>query len=283
MKINIWLNNYYNKYNVSVKQSYNHIGVKLFHKIIDGTNKDDLIILRGEPTIHPFLWQLLNKLENRNYILSTESNQSKPLISYKKQIPYISFRYDGFLNDKIRGNRPLSLNMNEILKEFSGRETRFRIEYTISSFNIEYLDADILILSKMMRQYSRMKEPYFIIYQQSEIFDQLDYIWTPLSHEKIIELNKNSLLTKRTLTFFSAWLNKKDFNCISPRNEITIDSYGKVRLCQSLRFYDIIGDLQKENYIDILNNTKEIRQNAIECPMRKQCWLAYHSKDNVNA
>lgn len=283
MKVNIWLNDYYNKYNSVPLDVYNHIEIDIFNNIIDSLSEDDLIILRGEPTIHPFLWQILNKLEGKNYILSTESAQSKSLVNYKKQIPYISFRYDGFSNDQIRGNRPLSLNMNEILREFSGRKTKFRIEYTISPFNLEFLETDILILNKMFNKYSEMKEPYFVIYQQSEIYNQHDYIWTPLSHNKIIELNKKSLLTKRTLTFLSSWLNKKNYNCISPQKEFVIDSFGKVRLCQSMRFHEVIGDLQKNNFKEIIEKTKEIRQGALECPMRNQCWLAYHCKDNANA
>ena len=283
MKINIWLNDYYNRYNLSPKNQYNHIDVELFHKIIDETNKEDLIILRGEPTIHPFLWQLLNKLEDRNYILSTESTNINPLINYKKNIPYISFRFDGYQNDQIKGQRSLSLNMNKIISEFSGKQTILRIEYTISPYNMEYLDADMMLIRKIVNQHSKMKNPYFVIYQQSEIYNHQGYIWTPLSKEKINQLNKFGLLSQRSMKFFDAWLNKRDYSCLSPRNQLVIDYNGDVRLCQSMRFYDIIGSVKEENLQDIVNNTKSTRDKASECPMRQQCWLAYHYKDNVNA
>ena len=282
MKINIWLNNYYSKYGPVVLRPNQHIEVGLFNQVIDLTNEDDLIILRGEPTVHPFLWQLLNKLQGRNFILSTESSNPSSLINYKKDIPYISFRYDGYLNDQIRGSRPLSINMAKILQKFSGEETTLRIEYTISPYNLDFLDADTLLMRKMLDQYSKMKEPYFVIYQQSEIYNQTGYIWTPLSKEKIVELNKRSLLTKKTLQLFNAWINKADYSCTALRDEIVIDPEGKVRLCQSMRFNEIIGDLNTSSLTDIVDNSKEKRSQASECPMRKQCWLAYHYKENVS-
>lgn len=281
MKINIWLNDYYNRYNLSVKKTYSHIDVELFNSIIDSLSDDDLIILRGEPTIHPFLWQILNKLNNKNYILSTESSKPEPLVKYKKHIPYLSFRYDGFMNDVIRGKRPLTLNMFTILSEFSARETTLRLEYTISPYNLEFLEADILNLRLLVSKYSRMKQPYFVIYQQSEIYDQTSYAWTSLSKNKIQELNKKSLLTEKNLKFFDAWLNKRETPCMSPRNEIVIDSSGIVRLCHSLRFHETLGDLKNDSLSSILEKSSQVRNNAIECPLRKQCWMAYHYKDNV--
>lgn len=282
MKINIWLNDYYNKYGQSQKSIYNQIDVSLFNKIVDESEEDDLLILRGEPTIHPFLWQLLNKVQHKNWILSTEAATINNIINYKKPIPYLSIRWDGFMNDNIRGKRPLTLNIQKLLSEFSGRDTKLRIEYTISPYNLEYLDADMVLLQKMMLQYSKMKEPYFIIYQQSQIYNYSGYIWTPLSKEKIKQLNSKGLFTDKTMKFFDSWLNKRDYSCISPRQEIVIDYEGNVRLCQSMRFHDVIGNIKNESLQDIIDNTIELRNKASECPLRKQCWLAYHYKDNVN-
>jgi MoaA/NifB/PqqE/SkfB family radical SAM enzyme len=282
LKINIWLNDYHNKYNQSPKSNYNHADVNLINKIVDESSEEDVFILRGEPTIHPFLWQILNKLQNKNFILSTESANTDNLISYKKNIPYLSFRWDGFINDKIRGKRPLTLNMQKILSSLSSKETQLRVEYTISPYNLEYLDIDMIILQKMMNEYSRMKQPYFVIYQQSEIYDYNGYIWTPLSKEKISQLNSKGLFTEKTMKFFDSWINKRDYSCTAPRNELTIDYQGDARLCQSMRFHEIIGNVNLDSLQDIISSSKSIRDKASECPFRKQCWLAYHYKDNVN-
>lgn len=282
MKINIWLNDYYNRYNLLPKDTYSHIDVDLFSSIIDDTNENDLIILRGEPTIHPFLWQLLNKLQDRNFILTTECAQTNNLLNYKKSIPYLSFRWDGFLNDQIRGKRPLTINMKKLLAEFSGHETQLRVEYTISPYNLEYLDVDMLILQKMMLEYSKMKQPFLVVYQQSQIYNQEGYVWTPLSRDKIKDLNSKGILTQKTMKMLDGWLKKTDYSCIAPQSELTIDNQGRVRICQSLRFGDIIGDLKNNSLQDIITNTEEIRSDTAECPLKNQCWLAYHYKDNIN-
>lgn len=281
MKIDIYLNDYFNKYNNPIKStdSYQQLDFSTIKKIY---NYDDLFILRGEPTIYPYLYQVLDLFkDSKNYILTTEATQIESLINYRQQIPYISISYDGYMNDEIRGHRGLTLNIISLLKHLSETSTTTRFCYTINPSNLEWIQIDIKILQKFVSTYSNMKAPYFSIYQKSVIFGEPNFVWTPLSKEVIDQLNASGLLTQKNLTYLRSWFNKAEYSCTSPQEEIVVMPDSTVRLCQSLRSSEVLGNLQTQQLSDILTSSQQIRKDAENCPFKYQCWLAYHHKDNL--
>lgn len=279
MKINLILNNYF----VNYKEQYQKPTFELNFDIIKKIPLDNnLIILRGEPTVYHAIHEVLDLLHKKNYILTTDGEKVENLFIWKGKIPYISFNYDGFINDTLRGNRNyLTKNILRALNYYAGKST-LRLAYTLNPLNKEWLDVDISILRHLYEKYVNMKKPYFMIHQQGIFFNQVDFSWTPIDINIINKMNKASILTDKSLRYFAAYHDQAKYSCIAPQNEITIDYEGIVRLCMSFKFDTILGDLNKQSFEEIIDSSEEIRNSAESCNKKQKCWLSLHCKENLN-
>lgn len=278
MKISLFLNNYFTKYNSQNKQEIINLNYNIIKNIY---NEKDTFILRGEPTLRNDLHKILSLFKKNNYILMTDCSNLNILTQYKSTIPYITFYWDGIINDSIR-NKNLNLNLFKALNYFSGKETITRLTYTINNLNLPWINVDSLALRNFISIYPKMKLPYIVLFQQTDLFQQNNFIWPKLSKLTVNEMNKKSILTEKTYKSLLAWCDKKPYNCIAPQNEIIVMYDGTVRTCMSYRFNEILGDLNTTPFSEILKNSEKIRTQCTNCPFREKCWLSYHHKDSIN-
>lgn len=239
-------------------------------------------ILRGEPTTYPYLYEVLDALQGKNFILSTDGHNPDTLIRYKGKIPYLVLNYDGFTNDKLRNNSNLTRNMLRLLDYFGNRtDMTTRIQYTISKMNLSWIKADAEILLRFYELYPNIKKPYFVIYQQTEIYNQEVFTWVGLGPETVKMLNHKGLLSAKNLAYMNAWLDKEDYECISPSNEMVMAWDGTFRICQSMRFGEEIANVEDDTLDEIILTTQDMREDCKTCPFRSQCWLAFSYKDSI--
>ncbi len=280
MKINVYCNDYFMAYNqAQPNQNIKNLRTGFIKGIY---NKDDLFILRGEPTLHYDFSDVLDTFKNKNYILTTHGNDIEKITSYEKSIPYISFNWDGFANDIIKGYKPLTSNIMKALQFLQSKNTTTRIAYTISPYNIKWLQADLIIMRKMMDSFPNMKQPYFMLYQQGTYYSQENFAWTNLTSENIDMINKSGLLTEKNKNYLFGWFKQKEYNCVSPRNELVIMPDASVRLCQSIRMNEVVGNLNDMNLQQIIEHTEDVRSSTINCQHKSTCWFACNYKDNIN-
>lgn len=282
MKIDIHLNNHYPKYNRSPmkEEELEQASLKHVKRIIKSGNH--IYILRGEPTLYPYLYEVLDALQGKEFILTTSGYEPEKLIRYQKKIPYLVINYDGFINDKIRNHEGLTRNILKLLDYFGQRQNMTtRIQYTISKMNLKWLKADAEIIINFYALYPNLKKPYFIIYQQTEIYNQEVWTWVGLGKESVSLLNHKGLLSEKNLAYLNAWLDKEDYICVSPQTEMVMASDGKFRMCQSMRFGEEIGDIEEDTLEEIIESTEDMRKDCEQCAYRSQCWLAFSFKDNI--
>ena len=280
MKINLFINDYVPVYQRKLNQTntLKNISLELVKKIY---RPEHTYVLRGEPTEHPKFRELLDIFTEKNYILMTEASKLSSLIGYQGEIPYISFSYDGFQNDQIRGNRNLTYNVMKALEHFSQKDTQLRIEYIISQNNYEWFEIDVVILKKLMSLYPKMKQPYYVLFQEGDYFKKKDFTWVPLTEQAVLRANALGVLTQKNLDFLKAYLERKEYSCIALKDEIIVMSDGTVRLCLSHKFNEIIGDINSSTLEDIISSTQPIRDACVGCEYKLSCWLAYHYKESI--
>ena len=271
------MNNFFIHYNNSNPSPSSHIDVSLVEKI---ASPDDLFILRGEPNYHPQLHDLLDVLKNSRLIYTTHAFNIDALLSYKRTLPYVSFHYDGIQNDRIKQQSGLTVNILRALNAMSSHVSVTRLAYTLSPFNKDWIDGDIGLLRQFYENYRNMKKPYFLIYQQGKYFSQPNFAWTSINKTFIDHVNRSGILSQKDLQFFLSFFSKVDYNCLALQDELVIDWNGDVRLCMSHRWNEIIGNIRDQSLEDIKASTKDIRQTS-QCPVRHQCWMAYHYKDSI--
>ena len=279
MKTNIYLNDYliaYNKPKPDISR-INHISFDVLTKL---AKLDSKFIFRGESSVCPYLYETLDLFKDKDYILSTDGTNASTITNYKGKIPYLSIRYDGWMNDTIRRNHELSYNVKKILDHFKNTDTVLRFEYVISPYNLSWLKVDLDIIRNYLDQYPTMKQPYFLLYQKADIFNENEFSWVPLTKESIELMNSKTIITQKTLDAMIAWYNKEEYKCISPQNELTVWYDGTLRICQSLRSKEVIGNLNTDD-LSIIESSLETRKSVEDCPYRGQCWLFYHYKDNI--
>lgn len=280
MKISLFLNDYFVNYNKKPMTSQQQLNRSIIQELY---NEDDLFILRGEPTMRPDFKQVLDIFKSKkNYILTTHLEDVQKVLDYDRTIPYISINWDGILNDNIRGRKNYTSNLIQVLNSFRSKATIQRINYTISQYNIAFLDVDAKAMKRFMTLYPKMKQPYFNIYQKGYYYNNDDFTWPPFGRNQITMLNKEGVLTQKNFDYLLGWVTKQDYKCTSIQDEVTILPDATVRLCQSHRMIEVLGSLKEKSLKDILEDSKEKIQQAKNCPLREQCWFAHHRKDSYD-
>ena len=275
MKLSIYLNNYFVKYNKKQTPPTENLSIKILK---DLSETDHQFIFRGEPTYRNDLPKILKLFRRKDYILTTDATDVDKILEFDKSIPYLSVKWDGINNDMIRGEKPLSLNMNRLFERVNYQQAR--IEYTFSPYNKDSWEYDLAQLEYFMKKY-KLKQPYFSMYQQGQIYNEENFKWLNITKEFISKLNHKGLLTQKTLDYLNNWTKKQLYTCTSPQNELVIMYDGSVRLCQSHRMNEVIGSLKDNTLDEVIKTSEDIRKQAEGYPLRQQCWLSYHYKDNV--
>jgi len=120
---------------------------------IKTTEKPNLILLGGEPTLHPDLAQVIGYAKSKGFAVTVDSNgylfhdllnRTSP-----EQLDYLSFSLDGpspEVNDPIRGEGVFQVCSNNLQKAVSGGYNTSVI-YTVSSRNIDHLHKMVPLLA----------------------------------------------------------------------------------------------------------------------------------------
>jgi len=278
MKISLFLNDYFTSYDKQPIISQQQLDRGIIQSLY---NEQDLFILRGEPALRPDFKQVLDIFKNKNYILTTHLENASKVLSYDRTIPYLSIHWDGFLHDTLHGRKPYTTNLIYLLNSFKSKNTIQRLSYTISQYNLSFLDVDALTMQKFLSIYPKMKQPYFNIYQKGYYYNNEQFTWPPLSRDHIALLNKDGVLTQKNFDYLLRWITKENYQCSAIENEITIMPDATVRLCQSHRIIESLGSLREKTLEEVLFENKENIEKAKFCPLREQCWLGNH-KDNIH-
>lgn len=279
MKINIFINDYFVNYNKYKPKELQQMSLKHFKRAIQ--SDEHLYILRGEPTLHKNFFEILTALEGKQYILTTHGHEYKTLLRWKKSIPYLVLKWDGFLNDEFKNNPKLTYNIMKLLHIFNERDTILRIEYIINNQNLKWYKADIAIIQKLYEEYV-MKKPYFVLYQKSKIFNEEKYHWIPFGMDHLVYFNKSGLLDKKTIQWMQSFISKETYFCSAIENELVVHADGTVRPCMSVQFPHILGSIEDNSLDDIITVSEKQRKDLKECPNRKNCWLTYHFRNNID-
>jgi MoaA/NifB/PqqE/SkfB family radical SAM enzyme len=276
MIINIFLNNYLS---YSPPKTLVHMDYNVLKPLIQ--NPEHTYVLRGEPTLYPYLFETLDQLQGKNFILTTDGYDPDVLLRYKKPIPYISFNYDGFMNDKIRNHDGLTNNIIHLLGVLQGKTETLRLAYTVSHANMNWVDADMEILLKLWKEYG-MKQPYFSVVQQGDIYSVKDFIWIGINDEYLQKVNSKGLLTQSNYDYLKTYLAYPSDPCISPQTNTVVAWDGTVRMCMSHRLFESLGDLRNSTFAAIMEESKTKREGCATCAYKTQCWLSHHLKDNIS-
>ncbi|MFW6226444.1 MAG: hypothetical protein ACOC3V_05755, partial [bacterium] len=273
MKISLFLNDYFVNYTKNPLVSQQQLDRNIIQELY---NENDLFILRGEPTLRPDFKQILDIFKNKkNYILTTHLEDSSKIFNYDRTIPYISINWDGINNDIIRGGKPFTSNMIKLFNVLKSKKTIQRISYTMSQYNLAFIDVDARAIKRFMTIYPKIKQPYFNIYQKGYFYNNEKFTWPPISKEHLTLLNQEGLLTKKNFEYLLSWITKQNYQCTSIENEITIMPDATVRLCQSHRIIESLGSLKEKSLHNILKENEENIKKAKMCPLREQCWLSH--------
>lgn len=118
----------------------------------DQKKKSNLIILGGEPTLHPDLPDCIAAAKELNYSVTVDSNGYLFHDFLKKVSPkdldYLSFSLDGpesLINDPIRGNGVFKVCTENIGKAIA-KGFQVSLIYTVSSININHLHRMVPLL-----------------------------------------------------------------------------------------------------------------------------------------
>jgi len=184
------------------------------------------------------------------------------------------------MNDNIRGRKPFTSDLIYLLTSLKSADTIQRLSYTMSQYNLPFIDVDALFIKKLLTIFPKMKQPYFNIYQKGYYYNNEQFTWPAISRENLKTLNEQGVLTQKNFEYLLRWITKEDYQCTSIQNEITIMPDATVRLCQSHRIVESLGSLKEKTLQEILNENSENLKKAENCPLREQCWFGNH-KDNI--
>jgi len=132
-----------------------------------------------------------------------------------------------------------------------------------------------------MSLYPKMKQPYYVLFQEGDYFKNKEFNWIPITEQAVLRANALGILTQKNLDFLKAYLDRKEYSCVSLKDEIIIMPDGTVRTCLSHRLKEIIGDVNIQSLEDIITITQPIREACVGCEYKLSCWLAYHYKDSI--
>lgn len=117
--------------------------------------KTNLILLGGEPTLHPDLAEIILHAKQLGFAVTVDSNGYLHHDLLEKTSPehldYLSFSLDGptaAVNDPIRGNNVFEVCTANILKAVS-KGFRVSVIYTVSGWNINHLEKMIPLLETL--------------------------------------------------------------------------------------------------------------------------------------
>ncbi len=122
---------------------------------IDDHKKSNLILLGGEPTLHPDLAEVIAYSKKKGFAVTVDSNgylhhnlleRTSP-----DQLDYLSFSLDGpnaEINDAIRGDNVFS-TCTENIRKAVARGFNVSLIYTVSGWNIDYLKDMMPLLQEL--------------------------------------------------------------------------------------------------------------------------------------
>lgn len=230
----------------------------------------DYVIGGGEAILHTRIADVLSALKyyNVNYTLLSNCialSKLKQLVQ-AYDVPAVTVSFDGQVHDVTRGAAKNTQNIIYFAKWCKDRDIKFKVSYTLSTFNEDLFRSDMELIKDVLGQ----EQIYFCLAQCMDLLetDESGYFVT----KKLDQVVDCEMITKkdRAAVKAAAGLGPKAV-CSSQNNVHTVYSNGDLVRCQSFMSKEVIGNLNGKSVNEIRRMIESI--DNIGCPYDGQCNL----------
>lgn len=259
------------------------ISPEILKKLPD--NFDNLNITGGEPTLRKDLEEIIDIVYPKGKIIEISTNglHTDKILPIIKKFPDIKVRYSleaiGDKNDLIRGEEngfQKKVEGLKLLKQNGGRDLGFAT--VIQDDNID----ELMKIYNLCREIG-VEMATSTLHNAFQFHKSDNYFYErKLVAKEVEKLIEAMLRTNSVKNWFRAYLNlgliekilghDRLIPCTAASDFIFIDPWGDVYAC-NVRPDLLMGNLEKQNWDEIVNGAKanEIRSKVAQC--RQNCWM----------
>ena len=250
-------------------QKGNKIPLKEVATIINEFPKADYVFGGGEVTLYEDLGPLLVFCSHRqvNFTLLSNAVNYDSLDKYLRfyNVPNLTMSCDGINHDAIRGVNGNLENIGRIVREY-GDKVNIKLSYTLSSFNEKNMNYDMQLFKAL--GFSKI---YFCIAQDMDLLKVAGRQSIVPLYESLVRMVEEygDMLYDKDKAFIESLVNGTKKPCDSTSSVHTIYTNGDVVLCQSIMSNNVLGNIYKDDFADILKR----HNNNFICPHDYHCDL----------
>ena len=238
-------------------------------RVIKEFPKADYVFGGGEVTLYEDLGPLLVfcELNNISYTLLSNAVNYDSLVKYLGiyNVPNLTMSCDGINHDAIRGVKGNLENIGRIVRAYSDR-INIKLSYTLSSLNERNMNYDMQLFKAL-----GFNKIYFCIAQDMDLLKVAGKQSIVPKYESLVRMVEEygDMLYDKDRAFIESLVNGTRKPCDSTSSVHTIYTNGDVVLCQSIMSNNVLGNIYKDNFADILKR----RDNDFICPHDYHCDL----------
>lgn len=250
-------------------QKGNKIPFKEVAKIIKEFPKADYVFGGGEVTLYEDLGPLLLycELNNISYTLLSNAVNYDSLIKYLGiyNVHNLTMSCDGINHDAIRGINGNLENIGRIVREYDDK-VNIKLSYTLSSLNERNMNYDMQLFKAL-----GFDKIYFCIAQDMDLLKVAGKQSIVPKYESLVRMVEEygDMLYDKDRAFIESLVNGTKKTCDSTSSVHTIYTNGDVVLCQSIVSNNVLGNIYKDDFADILKR----HNNNFICPHDNRCNL----------
>lgn len=250
-------------------QKGNKIPFEEVVKIIKEFPKADYVFGGGEVTLYEDLGQLLVFCDHMNtsYTLLSNAVNYDLLDKYLRfyRVYNLTMSCDGINHDAIRGVKGNLENIGRIIRAY-GDSINIKLSYTLSSLNERNMNYDMQLFKAL-----GFNKIYFCIAQDMDLLKVAGKQSIVPLYESLVRMVEEygDMLYDKDKAFIESFVNGTKKPCDSTSSVHTIYTNGDVVLCQSIMSNNVLGNIYKDDFADIL---KRNDGNFI-CPHDYHCDL----------
>lgn len=249
-------------------------------EIINQFPEADYVFGGGEFTLYSKKHELLTYCDDNdiNYTVLSNAVNISLLVDLIKEheIKNLTISCDGIKHDIIRGVENNLSNIRYIVNTYRDKIPNIKLSYTLSKFNESCTNLDMDYIKNSLG----FDKIYFCIAQDMDLLK--------VNEENSVEPSDDAL--RYFYNDFKDMLYDKDQQCLenivkdwvihcdSTQSVHTIYTNGDVVRCQSVLSKHVIGNINEELFIDILERDRhiyieDVKNNDTHCPYEETCKL----------
>lgn len=241
------------------------IDIERVKEIMKQFPEADYVLGGGEFTLYRKRHELLewcdeNKIKYTILSNAVNTRLLRDLLDNHK-VNNLTISCDGVNHDDARGIDGNLENIKTIVNEYKDKIKNIKLSYTFSSFNEKYFEESMIMFRNM-----GFEKIYFCLAQNMDLLISNDSVVA--SNNEII-LNNLDMLYDKDKNFILSLFNDNKKTCDSTDSVFTIYTNGDVVRCQSYLSKEVLGNIYKENFKDIIDNCKKLEK----CKYDKICNL----------